>query len=139
MIYRWGKGYVNRGQRLFTDTEKVRTKMLVFNSGYNNMPTLFRNLQKEIFSLQGALPTMIHGQAFRIITSQLHHRKGSFLSSTHWVALWIWTFGTFTNTNRRIDIASLHLSGISQLAFGTVLQVQYCLLFFILFRHALLY
>ena len=53
----------------------VGTKYLVLCRSYN-VPTYSRNLQKEVSNMQGALPppntihTMVHDQAFRIITRQ---------------------------------------------------------------------
>ena len=56
---------------MLTDTEMLRTEMLVFHSGYYNVPTFLQNLRQEIFSIQRALPTMAYGQVFRIITRKL--------------------------------------------------------------------
>jgi hypothetical protein len=50
----------------------ARDENLVFSSGYNE-PTLFWNLQKEVFSMQVAFHSPNgHGQAFHIITPQPH-------------------------------------------------------------------
>jgi len=68
------------GQRFVTATWKsmenlVGTKNLVLYSSYDEA-SLFRILQKRSFSVQGVwhpanmLPSMVHGQAFRIITCQ---------------------------------------------------------------------
>jgi hypothetical protein len=73
----------------------------------------FLKSTKEIFSLQGAwhspstLNTMVHGQAFSIITLQspIHatptRSKGNppvRFQKMRWAALWIWTLGIFTST-----------------------------------------
>jgi hypothetical protein len=53
----------------------VRATNLVFYSNYDEA-SLFRILQKRSFNVQGVwhsanmLPSMVHGQAFRIITCQ---------------------------------------------------------------------
>jgi hypothetical protein len=63
--------------------------------GYS-VPTLFRNLQKEVFSVHGAwhsskmLPTMVQGQAFRIITWQppIYLPPGDAAHRIFWESAW---------------------------------------------------
>ena len=93
------EGMRQPGQRLLTATEKE------WRVEY--MHTLFSKLTKEVFSVHRAwrlsnmLPTMVHGQAFCIITWQssikwttlIHHLGTRY-------QLWAWALGTFTSTHQ---------------------------------------
>jgi len=64
---------------------------------------LFFEIYKKVFSLQwasyspNALPTMVHGQTFRIIT--LHPLSAT--RGKQWTALYVWVLITVTSTQQR--------------------------------------
>ena len=98
------EGMCQPGQRLLTATEKE------WRVEY--MPTLFFKLTKEVFSVHRAwrssnmLPTMVHGQAFCIITCQFLHREGYFNPPPRNMLINCGALGTFTSTHQ-VGIDSL--------------------------------